>query len=266
MNGFESILTQVVPFMLVVTRLTGLFLFTPLLRSRSIPMVFKALLALMFSLAIFPFVPPAPPGMAVDLVQLVPLMFAEMLIGMTMGLIAGLPLIALEMGGFVMGYQMGLSLAESFNPELDTNGSVVGQMLFYLGIFIFISIGGLEILFVTLADSYHTVPIGMFTAGDVPLDMIVGVLSSGFVVALRIASPIIAVVSLLYVSMGFIMKTMPQINIMSIGFAGQILAGMVTLIILLGTIATVATDEINLALQILMEWVHNFDKVGVPNG
>ncbi len=266
MNGLESILVQTVPFMLVVTRLTGLFVFTPLLRSGSVPMVFKALLALMFSLAIFPFLPPAAPGMAVDLVQLVPLMFAELLIGMAIGLIAGLPLIALEMGGYVMGYQMGLSLAESFNPELDTNGSVVGQLLFYLGIFIFISVGGLETLFVALADSYHTVPIGMFTAGDVPMDMIIGVLSSGFEVALQVASPIVGVVSLLYVSMGFIMKTMPQINIMSIGFAGQILAGLITLTILLGTISVVATDEITSTLDLLIDWIHALGGSGVADG
>ena len=204
--------------------------------------------------------------MAVDLVELVPLMFAELLIGMAIGLIAGLPLIALEMGGYVMGYQMGLSLAESFNPELDTNGSVVGQLLFYLGVFIFISIGGLETLFVALADSYHTVPLGMFLAGDVPLDLLAGVLSSGFEVALQVASPIVGVVSLLYVSMGFIMKTMPQINIMSIGFAAQILAGLITLTLLLGTISVVASDEITATLELLLDWVHALGGSGAADG
>jgi flagellar biosynthetic protein FliR len=262
----DSILVHVVPFMLVVTRLTGIFLLTPLLRSTSVPMMFRALLALMFALAIFPFIPPADPSIAVNLVELVPLMFAELLIGTAIGLIAGLPLIALEMGGYVIGYQIGLAMAESFNPELDTNGSVIGQLLFYLGIFLFISVGGLDVLFMTLADSYHTIPLGTFTASDAPLLVIVGVLSSGFELAIRIASPIIAVVSLLYVSMGFIMKTMPQINIMSIGFAAQIMAGLITLLLLIGTISIVAGEEIENTLAVLVDWIHSFAPQEVPHG
>lgn len=262
----DSILVHVVPFMLVVTRLTGIFLLTPLLRSTSVPMMFRALLAVMFALAIFPFVPPADPSMAVNLVELVPLMFAELLIGTAIGLIAGLPLIALEMGGYVIGYQIGLAMAESFNPELDTNGSVIGQLLFYMGIFLFISVGGLDILFMTLADSYHTIPLGTFTASDAPLAIIVGVLSSGFELAIRIASPIIAVVSLLYVSMGFIMKTMPQINIMSIGFAAQIMAGLITVLLLIGTISIVAGEEIENTLAVLVDWIHSFAPEELPHG
>ncbi len=266
MNGVESILVHTVPFMLVVTRLTGLFIFTPLLRSTSVPMPFRALLAFMFGLAIYPFVPPVAPGMAVDLVELVPLMFAELLIGIAIGLIAGLPLLALEMGGYVIGYQIGLAMAESFNPELDTNGSVIGQLLFYLGLFLFISVGGLDVLFMVLADSYRTVPLGTFTAGDAPLELLVGVLSSGFEVAIRIASPIMAVVSLLYVAMGFVMKTMPQINIMSIGFAAQIVAGLITVLLMISTISMVATEEIERVLGVLVDWIHSFSVAEVPNG
>jgi flagellar biosynthetic protein FliR len=266
MNGLESILEHTIPFMLVVTRLTGIFVYTPLLRSTSVPVVYRALLAFMFALAVFPFTPPVASGIAVDLVELVPLLFSELLIGAAMGLIVGLPLIALEMGGFVIGYQIGLAMAESFNPELDTNGSVIGQLLFYLGLFIFIGVGGLETLFMTLADSFHTVPLGMFTAGDAPLDIIVGVLASGFEIAIRVASPIMAVVSLLYVAMGFIMKTMPQMNIMSIGFAAQIVAGIVTVLIMISAISQVATEEIERTLQLLVDWVQSFDLVEVSDG
>jgi flagellar biosynthetic protein FliR len=266
MTELESILEHVVPFMLVLTRITGLFVYTPLLRSTSVPMVYRALFAFMFALAVYPFTPPVATGMAVDLVELVPLLFSELLIGAAMGLIVGLPLIALEMGGFIIGYQIGLAMAESFNPELDTNGSVIGQLLFYLGLFLFISVGGLEVLFMTLADSFHTVPLGMFTSGDAPLNIIVGVLESGFQVAIRVASPIMAVVSLLYVAMGFVMKTMPQMNIMSIGFAAQIVAGLVTVLIMITTISQVATDEIERTLQILIDWVQSFNLAEVSDG
>ena len=162
-----------------------------------------------------------------------------------------------------MGYQMGLSLAQSFNPELDTNSSVVGQLLFFMSIFIYISVGGFETIFMILADSFHTIGSGTFTAGDTPLELLVSVLSSGFELAIRVASPIIGVVSMLMIAMGFIMKTMPQINIMSVGFSIQILAGLSILAIFIATVGMIAGDEMIHALEMINAWVQSFAKIGV---
>lgn len=258
MPDLTPILGEALPFMLVLTRITGVFLFTPLLTSRSIPVPFKTLLAFTFTLAVYPFVPAAALHGDVGIAQLVPLMFSELLIGVTMGLIMGIPMMAIQMGGYMMGYQMGLALAESFNPELDTNSSVIGQLLFYLSIFIYIGVGGFEIIFVTLADSFHTIGSGTFTVADTPLAMLLDVINSGFELALRVASPILGVISMLLIAMGFIMKTMPQINIMSIGFSIQIITGLLTLMLLIGVIGTVAGDEVLMVLNTLGEWVQGF--------
>jgi flagellar biosynthetic protein FliR len=248
---------------MVIIRLTGLFLFTPMLSSGSVPYQFKAVLALMFALAIYPFVPPMDPNATIDLITLVPLLFAELIIGVAIGLIASLPLLAVQMGGYLMGYQIGLSLAESFNPELQANGSVLGDLLFYLAAFIFIGVGGLDILFATLAESFNTIPVGAFTSADVPLDLFVSVLASGFDLAMRVATPIVVVVSMLMVSMGFVMKTMPQINIMSIGFAAQIVAGLAILFFSVNIIGVIAGDEIHDTLEQIGRWVRSFATAGL---
>lgn len=257
MPNVEPILSHLFPLMLVVARLTGLFVFTPVLSSTTIPTMFKALLAFGFGVALVPFIPQIPPSASIDMVQLVPLLFAELLVGITIGLIAAVPLYAMQMGGYMMGYQVGLSLAESFNPELDTSGSVVGQMLYFMGAMLFISVGGLDVLYLTLAESLRTAPIGAFTAMDVPLDFFVAVLSSGFEMAIRVSVPILAAVSMTQVAMGLVMKTMPQINIMSIGFAIQIMVGLLILVLMLNVIAEVAMDEVDWVMQGLSDWVRN---------
>ncbi len=266
MTSIESILVHGIPFLMVLARISGLFLFTPLLASNSIPTVFKALLAFMFSIAIYPFVPMQELPQAVDLVTLAPMLFTELLIGFIIGFIAGIPMMAIQMGGYLMGYQMGLSLAESFNPELDTNSSVIGQLLFYLSIFIYISVGGFETVFLILADSFHTIGSGSFVSGDTPLDLVVSVLNSGFELAIRVASPIMGVVSMLLIAMGFIMKTMPQINIMSIGFSIQILAGLFILMLLTNTIGMIAGDEMLHVLEVINVWVQSFAAEGASDG
>ncbi|MHA7812427.1 MAG: flagellar biosynthetic protein FliR [Phycisphaerales bacterium] len=258
MTDLTPILAHSIPFLLVLTRLTGLFLFTPLLTSNSIPRSFKTLLAFAFTVAIYPFVPPAAIPESFTLAQLVPLVFSELFVGIILGLIMGIPMVAIQMGGYMMGYQMGLSLAESFNPELDTNSSVVGQLLFYLAIFIYIGIGGFEIMFVTIADSFHHIGSGTFAIADTPLTLLLEVINSGFELALRVASPILGVISMLLIAMGFIMKTMPQINIMSIGFSIQIITGLATLMVLIGIIGVVTGDEMLRVLDLLQQWIASF--------
>lgn len=263
MPTFDPILPHALPMLMVIIRLTGLFLFTPMLSSGSVPYQFKALLAFMFAVAIYPFVPPMDPGATIDLVTLVPLLFAELVVGIALGLIASIPLLAVQMGGYLMGYQIGLSLAESFNPELQANGSVLGDLFFYLAAFIFIGVGGLDILFATLAESFNTVPVGTFTSADVPLDLFVSVLASGFDLAVRVATPVIVVITMLMVAMGFVMKTMPQINIMSIGFAAQIVAGLAILLVAINVIGVIAGDEIHDTLDQLGRWVRSFATAGL---
>ncbi len=255
MPNLDFILPHVLPLMLVVARLTGLFVFTPMLSSSTVPRSFRVLLSFMFAIAIYPFVPPFDPNASVDTITLVPLLFAELLIGVAIGLIAALPLLAVQMGGYIMGYQIGLSLAESFNPELEANGSAVGDLIFYLAIMSFIGLGGLELLFATMADSFRAVPIGMFTAGDTPLELFVGVLGSGFDMAIRVATPVMAVVSMLMVAMGFVMKTMPQINIMTVGFSAQIVCGLMMLLVCLAVISNVADDEMRRVMDAIAQWL-----------
>jgi flagellar biosynthetic protein FliR len=159
-------------------------------------------------------------------------------------MIGGLPLAMLQLAGHLLGYQMGLSIAQTFNPSMDSQGDVAGQILFFLGISLYISLGGLDALLLTLLQSYDGVPIGAFAISQAPLDLLVGVVHSGFAVAISVAAPVMGVVTLLMVAMGFIMKTMPQINVLSVGFAIKMLAGLLMLALTIFVVAEVASEHI----------------------
>jgi len=82
----------------------------------------------------------------------------------------------------------------------------------------------------------------------------VGTLASGFALAVRVSAPVLAAVTLVLVSMGFIMKTMPAINVLSVGFAIKIICGIGISIAGLNIIAGVAGDEINRVLELIAAW------------
>lgn len=253
--NIEPLLNHLVPFALVVARLAGLFLFTPILANKGIPRKFRALLAVMFGAAVYPGLPSsAQTGLELGLAGLVPLILSETLIGMIMGFIAGLPLISLDMAGTIMGHQMGMGLGRVYNPDLGGDSDSLGQILMYTGLAGFVAMNGVDAVFLALMYTFGRVPVGSFGGGDVPLNAIVGVLTSGTELGLRVAAPVLCIIFLLIIALGLIGKTMPQINIMSVGFTFKMFFGLAVLAASMATIQHVTQDEVERVLGMVVEW------------
>src|SRR5882724_6848864 len=213
-TDIQPLLDHAIPWMLVMFRLAGVFFMAPVLTSVNIPRVYKALLIIMLSAAVYPIVRPTLTGpIRIDLWGLVPLIVGESLIGLAMGAVAAIPLMSLEMSGVMMGQSMGMGLARVYNPEADFDADVIGQFLYYIGAGIFIAMGGLELLMGGIIESFRHVPLGGFSAQRAPLDLLAGTLASGFELAIRVAAPVTGIVLLLVIVFGVVGKTMPQVNI-----------------------------------------------------
>jgi flagellar biosynthetic protein FliR len=252
--GFDSILQHATPYLLVAFRLAGLFVMGPLLAGVSIPARVRGLLVLMSAAAVYPMTParelPAP-----DLVGLLPLVFSEALVGVVIGTVAALPLLAMDMAGVVVGQQMGFGLARVYNPDIDADADVVGQLLFYLAMAVFLSIGGLEAMFGQVLRSFETVPAGAAGVDGPTLALVVDTLAAGFAMALRVSAPALGTVFLVTVLFGVLTKTIPQINTMTVGFAVKILAALLILAAALQGLAGVAGDHIVETLAGVWTWV-----------
>jgi flagellar biosynthesis protein FliR len=258
MPALEHILAHVAPFLLVAFRLAGLFVLTPVLANRSLPRRVRALMVLMLAVALYPMLPTqvqiAPDA---GLADLGPLVFREFLIGLTMGFIAALPIHALDLAGYLISHQMGLGLARVYNPEMETDTDTTGQLIMYLGLASFVALGGIEVLFLSLADTFRNVPIGGLTVQQLPLDTVVGLIASGVELAVRVAAPVLCIIFLLMIAMGFVSKTMPQINIMSVGFTIKIIFGLGMLAASLGAMQHATADEVQRVLRLAVDWGAN---------
>ena len=87
--------------------------------------------------------------------------------------------------------------------------------------------------------------------------LMAGLLLSAFELALRVAAPIVALIFLQSIAMGFIAKTVPQMNILSLGFPLRILAGVGTLALGLIVIDEVIMDGIDVTLTHIFEWIES---------
>ena len=256
----NAILDHVPPLLLVVTRLGGLAIYAPVFGAKVIPARVKVFLVLAVGVAIYPSVA-AEPGaglpLELNLWTLGPMMATELLIGLLIGFLASLPLVAVQTGGLLMGMQMGLGFARFFNPAIDDEADIVGQILFFMALSGFLMIGGHEAMLMAVMDSFRHITLGGFVADVDLVALITGLLVSAFELALRVAAPVLALVFLQSVAMGFITKTVPQMNILSLGFPIRILAGLVTVALGLIVIDEVIMDGIDQSLAVLFEWIES---------
>jgi flagellar biosynthesis protein FliR len=256
MPNLNPLLGHVLPCTLVVFRLAGVFMMAPLLTNTMLPRRYKALLVMMLGAAVYPIVQPVLEVPAnLDMFGLLPLIVTESLIGLVMGAIASIPLLSMEMAGVIMGQSMGMGLAKVYNPEADFDADVLGQFLYYIGAAVFVAMGGLEKLFGGIIESFRNVPLGSFAVSRTPLDLLTGTLASGFELAIRVSAPVVGIVMLIVVVFGAIGKTMPQLNVMSVGFAIKSIAGIAITAAAIYTIQGAVGDEVSSVLSNVTQWL-----------
>lgn len=252
----EFLAYHAVPYSLVLSRMAGLFIAAPMLGGAAIPIRVKTLLAMMTASAVYPAVAArlSAPA-AVDLAGVAPLYVSELAIGYTMGLLASLPMMGMEMAGTLIGQQMGFGLAKVYNPEVEFDSDILGRLLFYLAFGAFLAMGGLDVMFSVLARSFENVPIGALVASRSPVDELTAGLAAGVELAMRVSAPALGIVLLLLLAFGVVGKTMPQINVMSEGFAVKIVGGLAVLAGSVYAIDLAAGEEVARMLDVLCGWV-----------
>lgn len=242
MSGLEPLLTHALTWVLALSRTSGIFLLSPLISNKMAPRLARVLLCVSFTAAMYPTLPRAS-DFPEDLLSLAPLIVGEVVIGALIGLLASAPVIAAEVGGIICGHQMGFGISRVYSPTSDADSEVLAQVLMMLAVGAFVAVGGLEGVFVALRGTFDRVPMGAGGLTSLQADVLVGVLASALEVGLRVAMPVVCIVGLVMVALSFAGKTMPQINVMTVGFALKAVGGLLAIGAGIGVIHTVFEEQ-----------------------
>lgn len=265
--ALASILENLLPFWLVAARLSGLFLFAPVFASRLVMRQFRVLLLAMLTVALYPAVAAGGiqiPPLEVGSVAMV--LLAEVLIGLAIGMLVTLPLVAIQVAGSIISYKLGLALAQVYNPEFDAQSEVLGQVLYLMGLAIFVQMGGLEHAVLAVMATFESLPPGTAWLDAAPIQLMAAMTDAAFVVGLRIAMPVLLMGTLVSLAMGVLMRTVPQINIMTIGFAIQIVMGLGVLVVVVFAIGDVVGESIIEAFEPIFDWARTLREPTTVDG
>jgi flagellar biosynthetic protein FliR len=231
--SIENVFQSGPTFALVFFRVAGMMLFAPLFGSSRIPRRMKVMLALILAMGMMPLVP-APVVMPATSWELAVAIGGEMMFGLAMGMILSFIFIAAQWAGEMIGQQMGLNLSEVFDPQFGAQGSLVGDFYYMLTLVIFLACRGHHELVRGVAASFEALPLLSVGMTASLFDLLLGMFSSSTELAIRLAGPMFVTMLVVDVALGFISKTMPQMNIMSAGLSLRSAVGMGVLVVGIG--------------------------------
>jgi len=220
-----DILLALPVFALVLFRITGLMLTAPIFGSRVIPMQIRVAVAVVVATIAFPLVSgqaPSELSLSAALVGGI----GEMMIGASIGLGLTLLLLGAEVAGLIVGRQAGVALANVYDPVQNQDVSVVGQVYSITMIVLFLLVGGHRATMAALLDTFTVIPLLSFGADDTVLVLLVEMLAAAFMLGIRLAGPVLIALFMLGIALAFLSRTMPQLNILTVGFPLRLLVGM----------------------------------------
>jgi len=152
---------------------------------------------------------------------------------------------------------MGLGFAQFFNPAIDDEADVIGQVLFFFALAGFLVIGGHEAMILAVMDSFQHVPLGLLAVDQSLINVITGLVLASFELAMRVSAPLLALIFLESIALGFVSRTVPQLNILSLGFPLRILVGF--FIVTVGLVVTqeVMLEGIDHGLHVIFGWIES---------
>lgn len=230
---------NIILFMAIFTRLTGLFSSAPLFSTYPIPMQVKIWLAAAIAFILFPIVqynthfavPNSVPALTL-------ILFKEFLIGFAMGFCANILFVGIEIGVNTFAVQMGLSADQALNPTSGGQSPVITQAYTYLATMLFIGLGAHQWLFSALYNSFKSMPVGyVFTISPEMIGNIVTMTGQIFNIGLSIALPIFGVLFITDILLGFTSKMMPQMNIFMVSMPLKIYLGLLLSLIFIRPMA-----------------------------
>ncbi len=246
MDFFGYSIGEVERMVLVLSRITGLFLSAPFFSRAAGPARIKAVFAIVLTLVIFPVVPTWPKEGQATLTEMVAAGATEVVIGAVVGMMVHWVLVAAQVAGAVIGFQMGLSMAKVMDPTSGMQEGVISNLLYLVGLMLFLTINGHHLLLEGIAGSFHTLPIGTgLPPADTMLQSAAASVVRLFQLALLISAPVIGATKLLYLGMGLINKASPQIQVFFLAMPIAQMIGFVVLGLIMVVYAQVLMEEMN---------------------
>jgi flagellar biosynthetic protein FliR len=246
---------QLSGFILVLARVTPLFILAPLFSSQMIPPRVRGIIAVGISIGLTPI---AMHGQHVpgDTVRVAELVVEGLLVGLAFSFALAMLMAALESAGALIDVVSGFSYGSLINPMNNEQSAVISRFYSLVGTMIFLVIGGDAWTIRGLGRTFQLVPLT-----DAPrLSSLVGgaehVFATIFTAALEIAAPVMAALLITDVAFGVVSRVVPQINVFAIGFPTKVAVALLVVSASLPFVANWISSQLTVSVSAALGTLH----------
>jgi flagellar biosynthetic protein FliR len=225
-------------FFMVLVRISTLLMLLPIFGDKSVPGNVKILLSITVSAVLFPILRSNGVVNTADAAvwsqssaKILGVLATEMLVGLAIGFASQLVFHAIQIAGDFMAQLMGFSMASMYDPHLEHQTVVLGQILSALAMLTFLSIDGHHVLFRALVESFHLIPQGHFVINEAFKNSIIHLTGNTLLFGIQLTAPMAVCMLLVNIVYGIMGKALPSLNILSLSMASSALIGMFVLVI-----------------------------------
>lgn len=226
---------QITLFALIMMRMSGMILFNPILGRRNIPMTAKSGLIIVLTLTIYSASAESAFEVAGTL-ELGFLLMKEFIVGYVIGYAMELFFFAITFGGYVIDFQLGLTMATVYDPQSNSQVAVTGGVLQTWFMLVFFATDAHLALMKILITSADIVPYGGVVITQGLAFRMIEIFLQCVDLGVRLSLPILAAEFLVQVGIGIMNKVVPQISIFVINIQLKIIVGLGLLVILFSPI------------------------------
>lgn len=220
---------QFLVFLMLFARVTSMIVVAPVLGHLGVPVQVKVALGVFLAFVMFPIARESAPLLSAELVPLVLMILKEVAVGLVIGFAAGLIFAGVRFAGELISMDMGIAMAQMFDPETSRQSSVISEALYIMMLLLFLLLNGHHFVLEALYLSFAAVPLGGI-AFSVPASAImIKMTGLTFVIAVKLAAPVIVSMFLMNLALSILARVMPQMNIFAVAFPLKIGVGLFAL-------------------------------------
>ena len=209
----EILVQDFITGLLIFIRIGAMLSFVPFYNSNTIPVLVRLALSLLLTYIIF-FNVESYPFKADDSLMLLFLFgFKEVFVGIIMGFTLNIVFQGISFAGLLVGRDMGLAMSSMFDPVSGDDGNIIATMLSMAAVIVFVLIDGHHFIVQSLSHSFTLIPLGGFAVTESAYLLIVKYSGSIFILAVKIASPIIVAFFLIHLASGIIARVSPSFQV-----------------------------------------------------
>jgi len=213
---------NMLPFLMVVTRLGTVFFMIPPFKNRGIPNFLKVLITLALAIIIFPIVSIELDIRTINYFQVFYLLATEFFIGLVISFMVSIIFEAVQFAGRLIDFNSGFGFASVVNPLTQDNVTLTSQFYFLIATVLFFTIGAHNLVIGAVVESYRVLPLATIKLSLESLNFLIRSFANIFSIGLKIAAPVVVTIFLTEVALAILARAIPQLNVFLVGFSLKI--------------------------------------------